>query len=195
MSTRFTRPAEREKLARRLTNLLNPFFIFTALYILVALVESGPTGLAYVVPELLAAGLVAGYVLLMRRRSQVSDFWISTRAERLIPAIVLLGAFAGLLITLYLLAAPESLFFVTLSMGLAAASVAALTLFWKASAHTAVAGHAAVAGVLLLGAIGFVFVLVLPLVVWARVMPGAHTLSQTLVGAGIGAVFAALFLV
>ena len=194
MSTRFTRPAEREKLARRLTNLLNPFFIFTALYACVALARSGPIGLAYVLPELVAAGLVAGYVLLMRRRARVSDFWISSRAERLVPAIVLLAAFAGLLLTLYRLAAPEALILTTLSMGLAAASVAALTLFWKASAHTAVAGHAAVAGVLLLGALGSVFVLVLPLVIWARVMPGAHTLSQTLVGASIGAVFAVLFL-
>lgn len=189
------RQTHRVKLARRLTNLLNPFFIFTALYASVALAQSGPRGLVYVIPELLSAGLVAGYVLLMRRRARVSDFWISARAERLIPAIVLLAAFAGLLITLYLLAAPEVLFLVTLSMGLAAATVAALTLFWKASAHTAVAGHAAIAGVLLLGAIGLVFVLVLPLVVWARVMPGAHTLSQTLVGAGIGAVFALTFLV
>lgn len=194
MSTRSTRPAEREKLARRLTNLLNPFFIFTALYVLVALVQSGPFGLVYVVPELLAAGLVAGYVLLMRRSRRVSDFWISARAERLIPAIVLLAAFAGLLITLYLLAAPESLILTTLSMGLAAATVAALTLFWKASAHTAVAGHAAVAGVVLLGAIGSVFVLALPLVVWARVRPDAHTFSQALAGAGIGAAFALLFL-
>ena len=194
MSNRFPRQAEREKLARRLTNLLNPFFIFTALYVCIALARSGTRGLVYVVPELLAAGLVAGYVLLMRRRARVSDFWISTRAERLIPAIVLLAAFAGLLLTLYLLAAPQSLLLTTLSMGLAATTVAALTLFWKASAHTAVAGHAAVAGVVLLGAIGSVFVLVLPLVVWARVMPGAHTLSQTLAGAGIGAVFALLFL-
>lgn len=194
MSTWFTRQANREKLSHRLTNLLNPFFIFTALYVLVALAQSGPRGLVYVVPELLAAGLVAGYVLVMRRRARVSDFWISARAERLIPAIVLLAAFAGLLLTLYLLAAPETLILTTLSMGLAAATVAALTLFWKASAHTAVAGHAAVAGVLLLGVIGSVFVLVLPLVVWARVMPGAHTLSQTLVGAGVGAAFALVFL-
>lgn len=194
MSTSSTRQAEREKLARRLTNLLNPFFIFTALYVCVAIAQSGPRGLVYVVPELVAAGLVAGYVLLMRRSRRVSDFWISSRAERLIPAIVLLAAFAGLLLTLYLLSAPQSLILTTLSMGFAAATVAALTLFWKASAHTAVAGHAAVAGVLLLGAVGAVFVLVLPLVVWARVRPDAHTLSQTLVGGVIGAAFALFFL-
>jgi hypothetical protein len=177
------------------TDLLNPFFIFTALYASVALAEAGPFGtLLYTLPEVVAAGLVAGYVLLMRRSRRVSDFWISTRAERLVPATVLLFAFAGLLLTLALVGAPEALILLTLSMGLAAATVAALTLYWKASAHSAVAGHAAAAGLLLLGPIGLVFAAMLPAVIWARVAPGAHTLPQTLVGAGIGVVFALLFL-
>jgi membrane-associated phospholipid phosphatase len=190
-----TRQDNEGSLPRLLTNLLNPFFIFTALYITVAAVRSGLSGaLLYTLPELIAAGLVAGYVLLMRRRARVSDFWISTRAERLIPAIVLLSAFVGLLLALYLMDAPQALFLTTLSIGLAAATVAALTLFWKASAHSAVAGHAAVAGLLLLGPVGLVFVLALPLVIWARVVLKAHTLSQALAGAGIGAAFALVFL-
>lgn len=195
MSTRSTRQAKVSGPARLLTNLLNPFFIFTALYASVALAEGGvPGALLYTLPEVVAAGLVAGYVLLMRRSSRVSDFWISSRAERLVPAVVLLSAFVGLLLVLYLMGAPEALILLTLSMGLAAAVVAAITLIWKASAHTAVAGHAAVAGLLLLGPVGIVFVAALPAVIWARVAPGAHTLPQTLAGAGIGAVFALLFL-
>ena len=183
-------------LARAVTNVLNPFFIFTALYALVAFAEAGFGGAAfYVALELFAAAVVAGYVVLMRRRRRVGDFWISARAERLVPAVVLLSAFVALLVALALFDAPEDLFLLTLSMGLASAAVAALTLVWKASAHCAVAGHAAVAGSLLLGTLGFVFVLVLPLVVWARVAPTAHTLSQTLAGAAVGAVFAFLFLV
>ena len=38
--------------------------------------------------------------------------------------------------------------------------VAAVTLVWKASAHTAVTGHAATAGMLVLGPVGLIFVLV-----------------------------------
>ena len=182
-------------LARATTNILNPFFIFTALYALVAFAGAGfGKAVLYLSLEILAAAVVAGYVFLMRRRRRVGDFWISARTERLVPAIVLLATFAALLLALALLDAPPDLFLVTLSMGLASATVAAITLFWKASAHCAVAGHAAMTGVLLLGATGSVFVLVLPLVVWARVMPDAHTLPQTLVGAGAGATFALLFL-
>ncbi len=183
-------------LARAATNALNPFVTFTALYALVAFSGAEPDGaVLYVALELLAAAVVAGYVLLLRRRRRVGDFWISTRAERLVPALVLLSTFVGLLVALTLFDAPRDLFLLTLSMGLASAAVAAITLFWKASAHCTVAGHAAAAGLLLLGTPGAIFVLALPLVVWSRVTLSAHTLAQTLAGTAVGAVFASLLLV
>lgn len=181
--------------ARTLSNLLNPFLIFTALYALVAFTQSSPVEAAiYLSLELLAAGLVAGYVFFLMRRAQVGDFWISRRVERFVPALVLLAAFVGLLVALALAGVPPDLYDTTLAMGLASAAVAGITLFWKASAHTAVAGHAAMAGTLLLGLGGVVFALVLPLVLWARVVSGAHTPLQTLAGAAVGALFALLFL-
>ena len=184
-----------QKLASALTNALNPFVIFTALFALVVFVEAGVyRGVLYLAMELTAAAAVAGYVLFMRRRSRVGDFWISTRAERLTPALFLLAAFVALLGALALLDAPRNLSLLTLSMGLASAAVAGITLLWKASAHCTVAGHAAAAGLLLLGPLGFVFLLVLPLVLWSRVTLKAHTLSQTLTGAAVGAGFAVLFL-
>ena len=185
-----------QTLARTLTNVLNPFVIFTALYILVAFAEADIAGaLLYVALELLAAVAVAGYVLLMRRRRRVGDFWISARAERLTPALFLLAAFMVLLGALTLLDAPEDLLLLTLSMGLASAAVALLTLFFKASAHCTVAGHAATAGLSLLGPLGWIFAIALLLVVWSRVAPGAHTLQEALTGAAVGVSFAALLLV
>ncbi len=181
--------------ARLITNILNPFLIFTALYALVALATAGAgSAVLYVALEFLAAAVVAGYVLLMRRRKRVGDFWISARAERLVPALVLLTTFVALLTALSLSDAPRDLFLLTLSMGLASATVAAITLLWKASAHCAVAGHAAVAGLILFGTSGAIFVLVLPLIVWSRLTLTAHTPSQTLAGTAVGAVFALLFL-
>jgi membrane-associated phospholipid phosphatase len=184
-----------QQLARALTNILNPFVIFTALFALVAFAEAGAyRGVLYLAVELTAAAAVAGYVLFMRRRSRVGDYWISARAERLSPAVFLLAAFVALLAALVLLDAPQDLTLLTLSMGLASAVVAGITLLWKASAHCTVAGHAAAAGLLLLGPLGLVFLLVLPLVLWSRVILKAHTLSQTLAGAAVGAGFAVLFL-
>jgi membrane-associated phospholipid phosphatase len=181
--------------AGTLTNTLNPFAIFTALYALVAFFYAGLLrGLLLLGVELLSAAAVAGYVLYMRRRSRVGDFWISARAERLLPALFLLAAFVALLAVLFLLRAPGELFLLTLSMGLASAAVALITLLWKASAHCTVAGHAAAAGLLLLGVWGLIFLPVLPIVIWSRIVTGAHTPLQTLAGAAIGAGFAALAL-
>jgi hypothetical protein len=181
--------------ARLFTNVLNPFFVFTALYAFVAMGEASVTqATLYVAVELAAAAFVAGYVLLLRRRRRVGDFWLSGRRQRLVPALVLLGAFVALLAALALLGAPGSLFLTTLSMGLASAAVAATTLVWKASAHSAVAGHAAVAGLLVLGSPGLLFALVLPAVLWSRIAAGDHTPAQALVGAVAGAIFAAALL-
>ena len=181
--------------ARLLTDALNPFSVFTALYVLVAFSEASPArALLYVAVELAAASLVAGYVLVLRRGRRIGGFWIPARRERLVPALFLLSAFAALLVSLALLDAPNTLFYATLSMGLAAAPVAALTLSWKASAHSAVAGHAAATGLLVLGTVGLLFALVLPAVLWARVASGAHTLAQVLAGAATGGAFALLFL-
>jgi hypothetical protein len=182
--------------ARVLTDVLNPFVIFTALFLAAALAQAAVTqALLYTGVELLAAATVAGYVLLMRRRARVGDFWISARAERFTPALFLLAAFVALLVALVLLGAPADLFLLTLSMGLASAAVALVTLCFKASAHCAVAGHAAGAGLLLLGPLGITFLLALPLVVWARISLGAHTVPETLAGTGVGIGFALLFLV
>jgi hypothetical protein len=184
-----------QRIASVLTNALNPFFIFTALYAVVAFVYAGVSrGSLFLAVELLAAVAVAGYVLLMRRRSRVGDFWISARAERLTPALFLLTAFVVLLAVLFLLDAPRGLFLLTLSMGLASAAVALITLLWKASAHCTVAGHGAAAGLLLLGPLGLVFLLILPVVMWSRIVTGAHSLPQTLVGTAVGAVLATIFL-
>jgi hypothetical protein len=183
------------RVAGVLTNALNPFIIFTALYALVALSYAGLLrGLLLLVVELVSAVAVAGYVLYMRRRSRVGDFWISARAERLLPALFLLAAFVALLAVLVLLEAPRGLLLLTLSMGLASAAVALITLLWKASAHCTVAGHGAAAGLLLLGPWGLVFLSILPLVIWSRIVTGAHTPPQTLAGAAIGAGFAMLAL-
>ncbi|CAN5753040.1 hypothetical protein BH18ACT11_BH18ACT11_07110 [soil metagenome] len=184
-----------QRVARALTNALNPFFIFTVLYALVAFVDAGVSrGFLYLAVELIAAAAVAGYVVFMRRRSRVGDFWISARADRLTPALFLLATFVVLLAVLVLFDAPQDLFLLTLSMGLASAAVALITLLWKASAHSTVAGHAAAGALLLLGPTGIVFLLVLPLVVWSRVVTRAHTLPQALAGAAVGAGFAVLFL-
>ena len=189
------RRATSPRAARLFTNVLNPFFVFTALYAFVATGEANvPQATLYVAVELAAAAFVAGYVFLLRRGRRVGDFWLSGRRQRLVPALILLGAFVALLAALARLGAPGTLFLTALSMGLASVVVAVTTLVWKASAHSTVAGHAAVVGLLVLGPPGLLFALVLPAVLWSRVAAGDHTPAQALAGAGIGVIFAVAFL-
>jgi hypothetical protein len=182
-------------LARALTNALNPFFIFTALYAFVAFAEAAPgDAVLYLAVELLAAAAVAGFVLFMRRRSRVgtSGSPPAPNASRLPVSCSPPSCSAR---RPALLDAREDLFLLTLSMGLASATVALISLVWKASAHCTVAGHATAAGLLLLGPLGVIFLLALPLVAWSRVVLAAHTLPQALAGMAVGIGFASLFLV
>lgn len=181
--------------ARLLTDAFNPFLIFTLLYVAVAFTGSPVSqALLYTLLELLAAASVAGFVVFLRRRGRVGEFWIPGRAERRLPALFLLVAFLVLLGGLGALGAPADIFLLTLSMGLAAVVAASVTLFWKVSAHSVVTGYAAAAGPLLLGVAGWTFALLLLPVFWARVALGAHTPLQALGGALIGVVFALVFL-
>ena len=175
--------------------ILNPFVIFTALFFWVAASEGGiGRALLYTAVELLAAGAVGGFLLARRRAKKISGFWLSRRQERIVPAVVLISAGVSLFLLLWALGAYAGLLVVTASVFVAAMLVALLTLLWKASAHATVAGHAAACAAILLGWWGIVFVIALPLVLWARVTEGAHTASQVLVGAAVGAGVAALFL-
>ena len=185
----------RQKLARAATNLLNPFMVFTALYAAVSVAESDTLFRAafFVGLEILAAGIGVLFLIYRRRASGNSGFWIPHRADRRTAAGLLLVLFTCLTGALTLLDAPGALVQATLSIGLVTLAAATVTLFWKVSAHAAVAGHAAVAAFLLLGPVWeFAFTAVLPAVALSRVILGDHTPLQVLVGAALGAAGALL---
>jgi len=185
---------EASKVARTTGYVLNPFFLFPVLYALVAAAHepSLPQGLLYGAFLLLAVSVVVVFIKMRTASGKAGDFWLMSRRERLLPALVLLAAAVGLCVALVAAGAPGELVLFTGSMLIAAFLAALITLAWKISAHATVAGHAAVWGVALLGAVGFVFALALPAVVWSRAAERRHTLLQALAGACLGVVVAAL---
>lgn len=185
-----------EDFAHRLEAVLSPFVLFPVLFATVAAATSdGPfRGMLYVACMTAAAGAV---VLHLRRRTRMglaSGFWLSRRAERRVPAVVLLLCAGMLVAVLYLLDAPDELKALTTTAFLAAALAAAVTFLWQISAHATVAGHAAVWAVAVLGIWSLPFLLALPVVLWSRVAMGAHTLAQVLAGGFLGAFVAAAFI-
>ncbi len=172
--------------------------VFTTLYAAVSVMESTNLFRAalFVGLEVLAAGIGVLFLIYRRRASGNSGFWIPHRAQRRIAAGLLLVLFTCLTGALTLLDAPGALVQATLSMGLVTLAAAAITIFWKVSAHAAVAGHAAVAAFLLLGLVwGLAFTAVLPAVTLSRVVLGDHTPLQVLAGAALGATGALLVVV
>ncbi|MGB3633305.1 MAG: hypothetical protein WA982_04645 [Rubrobacteraceae bacterium] len=174
--------------------MLNPFALFTVLFALVATVTvaSWLGALFYVALQLLAAGAVVAYLLHRTASKKVGDFWLKAKEERRVPALVLLASAVALQVSLVVFGAPAELVALMGSMLGAALLLAVITLWWKASAHAVVAGHAAVWASSVFGLWGLPFVAAVPLVMWARVAERRHTLAQVLAGAGVGAAAAVI---
>lgn len=174
--------------------MFNPFTLFGVLFAIVAADTAASwTGAGfYVALEVVAAGSVVIFLLQRTVSKKASDFWLKDREERKVPALVLLAAALALQAALVVAGAPIELILLMGSMLGTALLLALVTLAWKASAHSAVAGHAAVWGVAVFGPGGIPFVVVVPLVMWARTAERRHTWAQVLAGSGVGAAAAML---
>lgn len=177
-------------LAVAVGTVFNPLVLFTALFAATAFsVATFRDAVLYVGIELMAVAALVVYLLVLKARSS-SSFWLPVREERLLPAFVLLGLGVATVGLLDSMSAPRELVRLTLEM-LATASLVTLMIAWiKASAHTAVVCHCAVAGVASLGLAGFLFVALVPAVMWARMAERAHTPAEVAVGAAAGTTIA-----
>jgi membrane-associated phospholipid phosphatase len=121
-------------------------------------------------------------------KGHISDWHISKRAERLRPTIVAatLVAAIGPVLLLLLFDGPRLLLVACVSALFLAVTNLLITLVWKISQH--VSGIAATA-TLITATVGLwisPILLLIPLVAWARVKVGAHTVGQTLAGGVVG---------
>ena len=69
-----------------------------------------------------------------------------------------------------------------------------INLRWKISAHAAAMAGFAVLCFYLVGILGMLFLLGIPLMIWSRVLLHRHTLGQTIAGSLLGAGIFTLFL-
>jgi len=180
-----------ERTAVIISRFLSPHYVAGPLLLVLALGDSTPwaRGLLW------AAGIgllsvVAPLLILKRelRRGGISDWHISDRKERLQPIPVLLSLVVAVapLVLLVTFHGPRL-------MVVGAVSALALILFnlvitfnWKISQH--VSGIAASATLITatLGIGAAPILLLIPLVAWARVRVGAHTVMQTVAGGVAG---------
>ncbi|MEI7990199.1 MAG: hypothetical protein WCI88_14280 [Chloroflexota bacterium] len=138
----------------------------------------------------LAVILPVLYTLWLIRRGYLSDFHMNIHSQRIRPMIVItLFSVLAWAAVWFTQSAADTITIITGMASLETIILAIITLRWKISGHAcSISGLA----VLLLAAVGYaalpVFIII-PLVIWARVHLGRHTLSQACTGALTGALF------
>jgi hypothetical protein len=172
--------------------------ILVSVFLLVAAVRSagGPGGiLPGVIAVVFTAALPFAGVLLLVHRGYLVDHHISDRRQRgPVLAATLVSIGVGLLL-LTLLHAPWAVTGTVLCTVGGVVAVLVVNLWWKLSAHSAVAVFFVVGIVALLGPKAAPLLLVPPAVGWSRVRLRAHTPAQVWAGCLVGAVIGTAFAV
>ncbi|MFJ6002304.1 phosphatidic acid phosphatase [Arthrobacter sp. NPDC092385] len=155
-----------------------------------------PDGIpAAVVAVGFTTGLPLAGVLLLVRSGHLSDHHISDRRQRApVLAATLVSIAAGLGV-LALLDTPRAVLAAVLSTVAGVVAVLVVNLWWKLSAHCAVAAFVTVGSFSLFGTGAAPLALMSAAVGWSRVRLGAHTPAQVAAGYLVGAVIGAAFAV
>ncbi|MHB0858480.1 MAG: DMT family transporter [Anaerolineae bacterium] len=182
-----------ERTATIISRFLAPQYVATPLLLLLGLLDpvSWQRGLLWAMLCCLWA-VVLPLLILRRelRRGGISDWHISVRRERLRP-IPLLASIASPVVPLALLIVfrgPQLLLVGFITASLLIAFNMLITLQWKISGHVTSVAATATLVAATVGPGAAPLLLLIPLVAWARVKIGAHTVMQTVAGglSGVG---------
>lgn len=182
------------RIARLVTEVLAPAPIVAAILVAIAIhsTPSASAALGWALLAVLFASVIPmAFVLWGVRRRRLSDRHVRVREQRFLPLLVgIASVFIGLAL-LSSLGAPRELIALVGAMMVGLIVSLAITLAWKVSIHTAVAGGATTIVVLVFGAEWLILFLPVGLIGWARVMLDDHTLSQVIGGTALGSLVAA----
>ena len=183
-------------LAKILSTIFNPFLTALALFVILSHVTARDTlefwRLLFISTFFTSIGPML-YVFWLYASDRISDLDMSVRAERetvfsTFVVFYLIGA--GVL---WLLHAPRVLIATMLGYFAATLVVGYITRYWKISTHALGITAPLVALTLLYGRQTLPFLVLIPMVCWARVYLKAHTLAQVVAGAALATVSTTLF--
>ncbi len=142
----------------------------------------------------IAVVLPVFYVAWAIHSGRIADFHMSNRHERVAPFVVSLICGLSAWILLVALGAPRDFVAPVLALLLQTLLLFLITLVWQVSVHTAVTASLVTYTCLVVGPPAMLLIGLIPLVAWARLYLGRHTMAQTVVGACVGSsCFAILF--
>ncbi len=176
-------------LARILSTIFNPFLTALALFVILAHVGSRDVlsfwRLLFLSTCFTSIGPML-YVFRLYAVDRISDLDMSVRHEReaIFSAFVVFYSLGT--IALYLAHAPRVMIAAMLGYTLSTIFVQFITRYWKISTHALGITAPLVALILLYGRQPLPFLVLIPMVCWARVYLRAHTVLQVVAGAALG---------
>ncbi len=183
-------------LARILSTIFNPFLTALALFVILAH-EGGRDTIGFWRLLFLSTCFTSLgpmlYVFRLYAIDRISDLDMSVRHEReaIFSAFVVFYTLGT--IVLYVAHAPRVMIAAMLGYTLSTILVQFITRYWKISTHALGICAPLVALMLLYGREPLPFLVLIPMVCWARVYLRAHTLLQVLAGCALGAGSTILF--
>ena len=183
-------------LARILSTVFNPFLTALALYIILAHARATDTfnfwWLLFLSTFFTSIGPML-YIFWLYASDRISDLDMSIREERekvfgIFVIFYLLGTLA-----LWITHSPTLLIAAMAGYTVATIIVQTITRYWKISTHALGITAPLVALTLLYGRQPLPFLVLIPMVCWARVYLKAHTVMQVIAGAALGTVSVMFF--
>jgi membrane-associated phospholipid phosphatase len=184
----------RERLARLVSNILNPFIVSVIVILLLAVKDASSmadamkwAGISLAL-SVLPIFIVAIFLI---HRKKLDGFFANPREQRNVVYILAsaLGALGcGIM---WYLDAPE-LLVVTFTAGLASIVVfMGINYFWKISLHTAFMAASVAVIIMVYGATAAWTLVFLPLMAWARIELKQHSIAQVISGGLLAAIIVA----
>jgi membrane-associated phospholipid phosphatase len=183
-------------LARILSTIFNPFLTALALFVILAHIGAKDTldfwRLLFVSTFFVSIGPML-YVFWLYATDRISDLDMSVRAERelVFSAFVIFDVLGA--IALWIVHAPRLMIAATLGYLVSTLIVQYITRYWKISTHAIGITAPLAALTLIYARQPLPFMVLIPMVCWARVYLKAHTIMQVLAGAALAICTTAFF--
>ena len=176
----------RKQIAKLVSNIINPFFMGVVLILSASFDgdlntrESIKWALILIAFNVLPVFL---FIIWLVRHNKLDGIFINIRKQRL--KIYLLGiALVGVsCIILLCFEAPPMLLALFVAFFSVGVVFMCINNWWKVSVHTASTASVVAALLIIYGLRAMIFLMLVPLVAWARVELGNHSLSQVVAGA------------
>jgi membrane-associated phospholipid phosphatase len=182
-------------LARTVSDVCSPAALALPCLLLAAWSANAPGAIWYaVLYAAVAVPLPMLYVVWLVRTGRVTDFHLPNRHERARPFAVALVSALAAVVLLIVFGAPAAFLAPIVAVFMQTFLLFLVTLVWQISIHTATTAGLATFVAIAIGGGGLLATLIVPLVAWARIHLGRHTLAQTIAGALLGCgTFIAMF--